>query len=122
MTQSIKGSGSRPYDTTIPALSDNADIVTALKLYHYGSDDDAAAVVDPSIAHWLGTKMNVTDVDAKGDILVGTGDNAVAKVSFPGGVTSGYYLVTDTSVTSTGVKWEQPEARSNEIYLIMGVF
>jgi len=37
MTENI-GSGSAPFNSVIPSLSDNADIQSALRFYHYGAD------------------------------------------------------------------------------------
>lgn len=121
MTQNINGGGSRTYNLTIPALSDNADIVTALKLYHYGSDIDSDPVSANSMAGYLATKMNLTDINAKGDILVGTANDTVATVSFPGGVTNDYMLVTDLS-TPSGVKWDQTNRQEATISYVMGLY
>lgn len=48
------GSSGAPYNTKIPRIDENADIQTALRLYHYGSDTSApGTVVADSIAGHL---------------------------------------------------------------------
>jgi len=39
------GGPSAPFNTRIPSITDNADIQTALRLYHYGSDTSAPTTV-----------------------------------------------------------------------------
>ena len=118
MTEQINGGGSRGYNTTIPSLSDNADIVTALKTYHYGNATDGAAVEAASIAGYLATKVDNTLIDNKGDLLVGTANNTVAKLAVG---TNGYWLVADSSQTS-GLKWENTDYNENHVRYIMGYY
>lgn len=58
MTENI-GGPSAPYNVTIPSITDNADIQTALRLYHYGSDTSSPGVVpEESIAGHLSILEN----------------------------------------------------------------
>jgi hypothetical protein len=64
MAKDIGTSGAK-YNTKIPALSDNADIEAALRIYHYGSNtDNPSPIPDNSIAGFLGalesTKLSLT--------------------------------------------------------------
>lgn len=53
MPENIGATGA-PYNTTIPRQDENADIQTALRLYHYGSDtNNPSPVVANSIAGFL---------------------------------------------------------------------
>jgi hypothetical protein len=49
------GSGSAPYNTQIPLLAENADIQTAFRLYHYGSDTNtpSSPLPENSVARHL---------------------------------------------------------------------
>jgi hypothetical protein len=49
-----------------------------------------------------GTALVASTVDAKGDLLVGTADNTVARL--PVGGTDGFVLTVDSNETA-GVKW-----------------
>ena len=119
MPENINNGGSRGYNTTIPSLSDNADIVSALKIYHYGSDNDAGIVSTASIAGYLGDKADVTLIDAKGDFLVGSANNTLVRVAPPGG--NDYILKTNTSTTS-GVEWVQTNYQEDQISYVMGLY
>ena len=58
--------------------------------------------------------IDQTLVDAKGDILAGTGDNVIARVAIGG---NGASLIADSSQTP-GVRWGD----DNIIYAVMGVY
>ena len=64
------GATSAPYNTQIPRQDENADIQTALRLYHYGEDTNNPSSVEPeSIAGYLGNlEESKLDLDAK-DLL-----------------------------------------------------
>ena len=119
MPENINNGGSRGYNTLIPSLSDNADIVSALKIYHYGSDNDAGAVTTSSIAGYLATKADVTLVETKGDFLVGSGADTLVRVAPPGG--NDYILKTNVSTTS-GVQWVQTNYQEDQISYVMGLY
>jgi hypothetical protein len=121
MTEAINGGGSRGYNTTIPSLSDNADIVSALKIYHYGSDVNSGVVSTSSIAGYLGNTVDKTLIGAKGDIFVGTANDTPGIVSFPAGVTDDYILVTKSAET-TGVKWVQTNYQQDQVSYVMGLY
>jgi hypothetical protein len=119
MPENINNGGSRGYNTTIPSLSDNADIVSALKIYHYGSDVDSGSIADASIAGYLGKTVDKTLVDAKGDLLVGSADNTLVRVAPPAG--NDYILVSKSSETA-GVQWVQTNYQEDQISYVMGLY
>ena len=53
------------------------------------------------------TNSMATEIDAKGDLVVGTGADTFARL--PVG-TNGYTLVADSSVSPTGLKWAAPSS------------
>jgi hypothetical protein len=122
MPENIKGSNTTvraTYNTLIPSLSDNADIVSALKIYHYGSAVDTDEVAAESISEYLKNKADVTLVDAKGDFLVGSANNTLIRVAPPGG--NDYILKTNTSTTS-GVEWVQTNYQQDQVSYVMGLY
>ncbi len=55
MPENIGTGSNSPYNTRIPSITDNADIQTALRLYHYGSDTSTPTTIpEESIAGHLG--------------------------------------------------------------------
>ena len=93
------------YSTKIPGYADNADVQVALRLYHYGSatydttNTNVANLVNPSIAYTLNnlqsqitaiTPVDVNIIDAKGDLLIGSANNAVDNLT----VGSNNYVLT----------------------------
>jgi hypothetical protein len=106
----------------MPALTDAADIQIALRNYHYGQDTPIATGVAPTagIAYYLKQiEASIAEIstdtsavvlesvmDAKGDLFVGSGNNALDNLSIPGG-SNGYLLTADTAET-LGVKWAPP--------------
>jgi hypothetical protein len=110
------------YSTKIPGYADNADIQAAFKLYHYGSTDynvanaNVANLVNPSIAYTLNNlQTQITDldpsggvsksiIDAKGDLIVGSANDAVDNLSLG---SNGHILTADSAQT-LGVKWAAP--------------
>jgi hypothetical protein len=115
------------YPTKIPGYVDNADIQAAFKLYHYGSleynssNSDVANLVNPSIAHTLNNlQVQITDldpsgsvsksvIDAKGDLIVGTANDAVDNLSLG---TNGHILTVDSAQT-LGMKWAAPSVTTS---------
>lgn len=107
------------YPTKIPGYADIADIQAAFKLYHYGSLDYDTANTDPnelvasSIAYALQNiqnQINTLDppggisksiIDAKGDLIIGSADNTVARL----GVGSNNYVLMADSSQTLGIKW-----------------
>lgn len=110
------------YPTQIPGYADNADIQAAFRLYHYGSaayntaNANTANLVNPSIAYTLNdiqsqiTGLDPTGsvsksiIDAKGDLLIGSGNDAVDNLT----VGSNDYILTADSAQTLGVKWAAP--------------
>jgi len=112
MTESI---GSL-YNTQIPSYSENADVQEAFRLYHYGSTDyntantNTANLVNPSIAYALNnlqtqinaiSPLDVSIIDAKGDLLVGSANNTADNLP----VGSNNYVLTADSTQTLGIKW-----------------
>ena len=112
MTESI---GSL-YNTQIPSYSENADVQAAFRLYHYGSTDyntantNTANLVNPSIAYTLNnlqtqinaiSPLDVSIIDAKGDLLVGSANNTADNLP----VGSNNYVLTADSTQTLGIKW-----------------
>jgi hypothetical protein len=107
------------YSTKIPGYADNADIQAAFKLYHYGSTDyntanaNTANLVNPSIAYTLNDlqgqitgldpsgSVSKTIIDAKGDLLVGSANDAVDNLA----VGSNNFVLTADSTQTLGIKW-----------------
>ena len=100
MAENIDGTqaGTGPYNTSIPALSDNANIQRALKLYHYGSENppaDLTGVNNNSVAGYLKAASNRLDsVEA-----LGTGSTYVNPR--PSSVPNGYIWVDENSSAPT---------------------
>ena len=110
------------YPTQIPGYADNADIQEAFRLYHYGSsaystaNANTANLVNPSIAYTLNslqtqvTNLDATGsvakaiIDAKGDLLVGSANDAVDNLT----VGSNDYILTADSAQTLGIKWAAP--------------
>jgi hypothetical protein len=115
------------YPTKIPGYVDNADIQAAFKLYHYGSTDyntsnsNTANLVNPSIAYTLNNLQGqITDldasgsvsksvIDAKGDLIVGTANDAVDNLALG---SNGYILTVDSAQT-LGMKWAAPSVTTS---------
>ena len=104
------------YTTQIPQYEDSADIKAALKLYHYGQASEPATLEDvpaESIAGYLidlqgqidalgnSAGIQVSIVDAKGDLIVATGADTVVRKAVG---TNNQVLAADSAET-TGVKW-----------------
>ena len=108
----------------MPVLSDAADIQIALRNYHYGQDTPLASGATPTagIAKYLydieasitaistdaSTVVQESVIDAKGDLFVGTANNALDNLT----VGSNGYLLTADSAETLGVKWAAPTAAS----------
>lgn len=107
------------YSTKIPGYADNADIQAAFKLYHYGSTDyntanaNTANLVSPSIAYTLNDlqgqitaldpagSVSKGTIDAKGDLLVGSANDAVDNLA----VGSNNFVLMADSAQTLGIKW-----------------
>jgi len=115
------GTGSDKYPLAkMPSMSDAADIQIALRNYHYGQDAPLASGATPSggISKYLydletsiagvvsvnNAQISLSTIDAKGDLLVGTGNDAVDNLTVG---SPGYLLSTNTG-TATGLEWIAP--------------
>lgn len=121
----VEPTGTNPdFKTKMPALIDDADIQTALKVFLYGDDYPAnstagtGTLVETDGSHGLVGHLNsmrtaLTNAavlrsfyTAKGDFLVATGSATPTAVALPG-ASDGYVLKT-TPGASTGVSWYDP--------------
>lgn len=116
------------FPTQIPSLSDDADIREAFYLYHYGSVDGETNIQSQSIAQYLQNlttsvngKVSSSIVDAKGDIIVATGNDTVTKLSTVATNGLEYVLAIDTA-SATGLKWVMSGKDEERISNIMGVY
>ena len=115
------GTGSDKYPLAkMPSMSDAADIQIALRNYHYGQDAPLASGATPSggISKYLydletsiagvvsvnNAQISLSTIDAKGDLLVGIGNDAVDNLTVG---SPGYLLSTNTG-TATGLEWIAP--------------
>ena len=84
------------YNTQIPSLTENADIQTALKIYHYGQSTEPTNLVADSVAGHLknleDTKVDIVPIQ----IVSGSGNNLNLKV------TTGYYSVATNAIATAG--------------------
>lgn len=84
------------YNTQIPSLTENADIQTALKIYHYGQSTEPTNLVADSVAGHLknleDTKVDIVPIQ----IVAGSENNLNLKV------TTGYYSVSTNVIASAG--------------------
>lgn len=84
------------YPIVIPSLTENADIQTALKVYHYGESTEPSTLNSNSIAGHLNTLEN-TKVDIiPQQITAGSDNNLNLKV------TTGYYSAATNAIASAG--------------------
>ena len=83
------------YNTNIPSLTDNANILQALRMYHFGNDgsvpDDSAALATESIAGYLGNLQNQVDA-----FTIGSSHSSTAPVD----PENGYIWMDSTSSAS----------------------
>lgn len=94
MTENIGGS-SAPYNVTIPSITDNADIQTALRLYHYGSDTSTPTTIpEQSIAGHL----TIIENEKIGKVPTPIPDNADLNDYDE----TGFYTQTSNSFASNG--------------------
>lgn len=93
MSENIGTGGAEKFNTTIPSLSDNADIQTALRLYHYGEDTTNPGTLlgdgtEEFIAGYLQTLEN-TKLGQDPTILA-------ASASLNDNTTTGFYIQPNT--------------------------
>ena len=84
------------YQTNIPLLSDNADIQTALKVYHYGQASEPSTLIANSVAGHLNTLENTkVDIVPTQVIAGATNDLNLKNVT-------GYYSIPTNAIASAG--------------------
>lgn len=84
------------YPIVIPSLTENADIQTALKVYHYGQATEPSSLNANSVAgHLNSLELNKVDVIPE-QIVSGASNNLNLKV------TTGYYSVPTNALASVG--------------------
>jgi hypothetical protein len=83
------------YQTNIPLLSDNADIQTALKVYHYGQASEPSTLLANSVAGHF-KNLEDTKVDTVPTPIISGDNNLNLKT------TTGYYSVPTNAIVSGG--------------------
>ena len=63
------------------------------------------------------TNSMATEIDAKGDLIVGTGADTFARLAVG---TNGHTLVADSSVSPTGLKWAAPASGGKIVQVVYG--
>lgn len=97
------GTNGGKYQTQIPALADNADIQTALRLYHYGATSEPTVLNEFSVAGYL-NNLELTKVDIV-PTQIGEANNDLNLKA-----TTGYYIVPTTVIASAGLNYPPPAA------------
>jgi hypothetical protein len=97
------GGPSAPYNTQIPSITDNADIQTALRLYHYGSNTSTpGALPENSLAGHLLALEN-EKVDATPEAIPGS-------ANLNSYTSTGFYTQTSNSFALSGTQYPSPQA------------
>lgn len=110
MSQDIGTNGGK-YQTQIPLLGDNADIQTALRLYHYGVTSEPSTLLAESVAGHLNNLEN-TKVDIVPTPII-TG--ATNDLDLKG--TTGYYIVATNAIASAGLNYP-PAATAGVLHVV----
>lgn len=113
MPESIGASGA-PYLTQIPRIDENADIQTALRLYHYGSDTNNPDTIlaNSIVGHF--NSLDESKID-KGPVNLTTGDN------LDDYVTTGYFVQTSTTNARTGARYPEAKDPDNNLRFFAGL-
>lgn len=103
MPENIGSGPNAPYNTRIPSITDNADIQTALRLYHYGSDTSSPGTIpEESIAGHLNV-LNSNKLDkVPENIPSGTDLDTLD--------TSGFYIQLNNETASNDPNYPVPYA------------
>ncbi len=87
------------YNTQIPSLTENADIQTALKIYHYGQSTEPSTLVSNSVAGHLqnleDTKIDIVPIQ----VVAGAQNDLDLKI------TSGYYSISTNAIATAGLHY-----------------
>lgn len=92
------GAAGAPYNTKIPLYTENADIQTALRLYHYGEDtDNPGSILSESMVGHLDS-LDSSKLDKVPTLITSGADlNSYA--------TTGYYIQTDPANAQSGTNY-----------------
>lgn len=103
-----------PYNTKIPSYTENADIQTALRLYHYGEDTtDPSPIISNSIVGHL-TSLNGAKVD-KTPTVIPSGANLETYM------TTGYYIQPTAANANTGTNYPSYRDGNGTLRFFAGV-
>lgn len=109
--------------TQIPTLGSDADIQTALRVYHYGDESYNTSNSTPGNLPTLGIAKYIYDlrddvdnlqttqgiqeseITAKGDLLVGVSFENIGVLSLPTSPNPQGYVLSADSAATTGLKW-----------------
>lgn len=99
------------YKTQIPSLTENADIQTALRVYHYGAASEPGSLVPNSVAGHLETLEN-TKVDIVPiQITAGSSNNLNLKN------VTGYYSISTDAIAAAGTNYP-PSATAGMLHVM----
>jgi hypothetical protein len=105
MTQNIGAEGA-PYNTKIPALAENADIQTALRVYHYGVNTDNPITLEAnSIAGFLSALQ--TGKIANVPVIIPN------EANLDNYTTTGFYSQRDNTFASNGSSYPSLDGQKN---------
>lgn len=110
----------------VPEMADAADIQVALKYYHWGQEAEPEGTATAGISKYLDdidTRIDNIDtslagvveetiIDAKGDLFIGTANNAVDNLTVG---SDGHVLTADSTNATFGLKWSAPTVSSTQI-------
>lgn len=97
MTENI-GGPSAPFNTQIPSITDNADIQTAFRLYHYGSNTSTPSTIpENSIAGHFNT-INLAKINKAPESIP-------ASANLNDYVVTGFYTQTNNSFADNGTNY-----------------
>jgi hypothetical protein len=102
------------YNTKVPSYSENADIQTALRLYHYGEDTtDPSPVISNSIVGHL-SNLDSIKVDKTPTLIP-------ASANIDTYVTTGYYVQTSAANANTGTNYPSYRDSGGALRFFAGV-
>ena len=87
------------YNTQVPSLTENADIQTALKIYHYGQSTEPTTLIADSVSGHL-KNLEDTKVDIVPIQIVAGGQNDLDLK-----IITGYYSISTNAIASAGTHY-----------------
>ena len=112
MPEDIVSGGNTLYNTKIPAITDTANIQTALRLYHYGDGIDSTKSM---VNHLTNLQNQITNIAspvplalwaARGALVSATAAETLATISLG---TPGQVLTALSGGGGTGMGWQDPQ-------------